>query len=276
MAVPVSRRTILGLAGALAAGVRPLAASALSDLYQARTIVTGQRIETRIPGLKLCLAEVLVRVSGDPRLMHHPALPGYQNSAEAPVSHLAYRDLYAFRPIKDEQGTRDRPYEMTVEYDPAKIDAILAAMGSKPWLGERPRLVVFLAVQHIASSFILTSTVDAGDLMRESFADSAWRYAMEVVIPSEALLSKAGLSVETLASQPLGRLAGLVDRAVGQTPLLGSLKWNHDLLGWTAEWQIMAGTSEHRWGIGGVNFDAAFRSAVGGAAQILSGNGDPA
>jgi hypothetical protein len=31
----------------------------------------------------------------------------------------------------------------------------------------------------------------------------------------------------------------------------------------------------HRWQLRGVTFDEAFRRGIGGAAQILSGNGDP-
>jgi hypothetical protein len=277
MSSTMSRRQLLAMAGALALAARPAwSDTRLAALYQARTIVTGQRPETRIPGLKACLGQVLVRVSGDPRLETHPRLAALAEQPERAVSHLSYRDLYAFRPIRDEQGTRDRPYEITVEYDPARIDAMLAELGSRPWLADRPRLVVFLAVRHIASSFVLTSTIDAGDLMREAFADAAWRYAMEVVIPSQDMLSRNGLTVEDLTNRPLPSLAGLVDRSVGQTPVLGQLTWAKELLGWRAEWRIAKDGAEHRWGIAGVNFDAAFRNAVGGAAQILSGNGDPA
>ena len=272
----ISRRTLLMAGGALALGGRTALAAGSNVLYQGRTIVTGQRPETRIPGMKLCLAQALVRVSGDPRLAGHPRIATDQQTPEAAVKHYAYRDLYAFRPIKDEQGTRDRPYEMTVDYDPAKIDAMLAGMGSKPWLAERPRLVMFIAVKHIASTFILTSMVDAGDLMRESFADASWRYAMEVVIPSDTVLSKAGITFDNLAGLPLDRLESLVDHKVGQIPLAGTLSWSRELLAWTAEWKLPALGREHRWAIAGVNFDAAFRNAVGGAAQILSGNGDTA
>jgi hypothetical protein len=38
------------------------------------------------------------------------------------------------------------------------------------------------------------------------------------------------------------------------------------------EWQ----GRPHRWQFRGVTFDEAFRRAIGGAAQILSSNGDPA
>ena len=99
---------------------------------------------------------------------------------------------------------------------------------------------------------------------------------MEVVIPSRAALDRAGLSFGNLPQTPLHDLAKLVDLSVGQIPLAGTLSWDRDLLGWVAGWRMAAGGKEHSWGIGGVNFDAAFRNAVGGAAQILSGNGAPA
>ncbi|WP_421694870.1 DUF2066 domain-containing protein [Aestuariivirga sp.] len=272
----LSRRSLLALGGALALCPRGAVAAPLAALYQARTIVTGRRPETTVPGLARCLAQVLVRVSGDQRVAQHPALAGLSTSPEAGVKGYSYRDLYASRPLKDEQGTRDRPYEMTVEYVPAEIDAMLAKLGSRPWLAERPRLVVFLAVHHIGSTFILSSLADQGDLMRESFKDAAWNSAMEVVIPSAETIAKAGLTVETLPGAPLSSLLERVDRKVGQIPLAGTLDWSKELLAWKATWRTGAGGMEHSWQVAGVNFDAAFRNGVGGSAQILSGNGDPA
>ncbi len=272
----LSRRTLLSLAGAMALGGRAEAAGAITQLYQARTIVTGMRPETRGPGMVRCLAQVLVRVSGDPRLARHPALAEFSAAPEAAVKTYAYRDLYAFRPIRDEQGTRDRPYEMTVAYDPAKVDAMLARLGSRPWLAERPRLVVFLAVRHIGSTFMLDSMVDPGELMRQSFRDAAWNAALEVVIPSSQTVAMAGLTVDGLPRTPLSALRPLIDEKVGQTPLAGTLNWSRELLAWKAQWRIEAAGREQRWDVAGVNFDAAFRIGVGGAAQILSGNGVPA
>lgn len=272
----LSRRTLLAAAGSLLAVPSALALSRSERaLYQARTIVTGQRPETRNPGLQRCLAEVIVRVSGDQRLASAPALQPFFAAADAPVLNIGYRDLYAMRKIADEQGTRDRPYEMTVAYDAAKIDAMLKVLGSRPWLGDRPRLAVFLAVHHIGSRYILTGTAEAGDLQRQSFQDASWKYALEVVIPSEYRLQQAGLTIDNLPNASLRQLRPLTDASVGETPLLGLLAWDKALLGWKARWRIAAGGEEHSWGIEGVNFDAAFRNAVGGAAQLLSANGTP-
>ena len=45
--------------------------------------------------------------------------------------------------------------------------------------------------------------------------------------------------------------------------------------GWKAVWDFDAKGQIHHWQIQNVNFDDAFRSAMRGAAQILSGHGEP-
>jgi hypothetical protein len=46
-------------------------------------------------------------------------------------------------------------------------------------------------------------------------------------------------------------------------------------LGWSTEWRLDVDGQPHRWHLAGVTFDEALRRALGGAAQILSGNGAP-
>ena len=254
----------------------PAQAYVLNELYRGRTIVTGRRDETRIPGMVRALTQALVRVSGDARLASNPALAAFTRAPEAPVIDYTYRDLYAFRPIMDEQGTRDRPYEMTVRYDPLKIDAMLAAMGSRPWLAPRPALVVFLAVRHIGSTFLLAAAGDQGELMRQSFQDAAWAAGMVVAIPAPTTITRAGLTVDGMPGVTPAELLPFVTKELGQVPLLGMLDWSKSLLAWKAAWQLAADGVSHRWGVEGVNFDAAFRNGVSGAAQILSNNGAPA
>ena len=57
--------------------------------------------------------------------------------------------------------------------------------------------------------------------------------------------------------------------------MVGRLVWDDRELGWATQWQMDWRGQTHRWQIRGVTFDEAFRRGIGGAAQILSGNGDP-
>ena len=86
----------------------------------------------------------------------------------------------------------------------------------------------------------------------------------------------AGLgTLEPTQADPaiLGRLAAKA--ATGGVPLPGRLVWSDADLGWVADWQITFEGHTYQWQVRGVSFDEAFRVAMRGAAQVLSGNGHP-
>src|SRR4029453_14463001 len=96
-----------------------------SDLYRGRTIVTGIKDDTRIPAAPICFLDVLAKVSGDVRLLHDPHAEEVASTATLHATEYSYRDRYALRQIHDEQGTRDRPYFLTITFDPQRIEAAL-------------------------------------------------------------------------------------------------------------------------------------------------------
>ena len=63
--------------------------------------------------------------------------------------------------------------------------------------------------------------------------------------------------------------------APGDVPLAISLQWSDQALGWVARFRMMNEKGVQDWSATGVNFDEAFRVALRGAAQILSGHGAP-
>ena len=251
----------------------PVPALASSDLYRAKTIVTGQREETRIPGFSKCLEDVLVKVSGDPALIGGPKAAGVTAQARKFVSKYRYRDRLEGLPIHDEQGSRDRPYDLTVDFVPEKVDDALRALGRTPWTAPRPVLMILLSVRNDTIKYVLASDGRYGIDQRESLAAAAWQMGMPLVLPSEAVLQDTGLTFESLPAakpQELKKLA-----SGGALPLVGRLVWNRGTLGWAAEWRLEWNDKTYQWRIKDVNFDDAFRSAMRGAAQIASGNGTP-
>jgi hypothetical protein len=250
------------------AGLVLLAASTASaegagDLYRVTVFVTGQGEETRGPALEKALAAVLVKVAGDPRLAASPEVAALAPEAAGAVSGFAYRDRMAGIPVHDEQGSRDRPYVLTVDFDPAAIDALLARVGATPWPAPRPELLAVVKVENGSTRFFLAADGREGRDMREAMDAAAAQYGMPAVLPTRAELARAG-DVASL------RAAVGADAAVA-----GTLRWDDDALGWTVDWTLTAGGTDHSWTAEAVSFDAAFRVAIGGAAQILSGHGAP-
>jgi uncharacterized protein len=251
------------------------AAGNVDDLYQARTIVTGQGEESRRGGFAHCLEQVLVKVSGDPRLLDDPRVTGLAGRASTFVADFHYRDRMAGIPVHDEQGTRDRPYDLTVNFDPGKVAAALRSLGLEPWGASRPRVVMFVAVRLGPTTYLLASDGEHGRDQREALADAAERFGVPIALPDQAALVKAGLSYESLPTIDLRRLDAAARTMGGDLALGGSMLWSEAGLGWIADWRLDAQGKSYQWQIRGVSFDDAFRNAIAGAAQILSGHGQP-
>ena len=148
-----------------------------------------------------------------PTIDRDSRIEAFAKQAQAYVKAFSYRDRMEGIPIHDEQGTRDRPYDLTVDFHPEKIDEILLALGQKPWTAHRPTIVVILAVKYKARSYLLTGDADEGFDQRESFMSAAWLTGMPMVLPSSATLNEAGMTAEKL---PTAESCGPQDELRGQ------------------------------------------------------------
>jgi hypothetical protein len=265
---------MISLFAALANWPSTLAAAA-DSLYRVAAIVTGQGDANRIIGFAACFQDVLIKVSGALKLEGDPRLSAYKSNSADFVSSYSYHDQMSGTPKRDEQGTRDRPYDLIVDFDDKKINDVLNSLGVKPWLSRRPILGVFVEMEQGSRQYIATSDAKQSDLQRHSLLAAALKRGMVIVLPDVEALAKANINAAELLTTPSSTLASLASKRGGEVALVGRLKWEDSELGWATEWRIHWNGRMHRWQLRGVTFDEAFRRGIGGAAQILSGNGDP-
>lgn len=237
-------------------------ASQLDHLYRAKAVVSGQGEANRMLGFAQCLKDVLVKVSGDQRLLDDARVTALASKAGELVAAYSYRDRLGGIPIHDEQGSYDRPHDLTVEFDPAKLDYALSTLGREPWLSRRPQVDVSLnVVPRTGAPFLLSR-------------DGAAPAEADMRVALEAAAERVGLSIgfEPDSGGDRQRDAALGDNTV---LLSGELIWSDEAKGWIAEWSLVRDRKAHRWRVRGVGFDDAFRNGLRGTAQILSGNGEP-
>ena len=232
---------------------RTEAEDGLEGLYSAKAIVTGTGEKNRQLGFRDCLGNVILRVSGDQRLLKRSEVRNFLASAGSFVRSFSYRDRLAGKPIHDEQGTYDRPHDLTCSYDRDVVDRLLATLGSRPWLALRPQMLVVLDVERNGKSYRVTQGNHRDEDMRVAFENAARQIAMQITFPPAE-------------NDPLSS---------NESVLRGSLTWSDPELGWVAKWQLHSNKKAITWEARGVNYDEAFRVAMRGAAQILSGNGQP-
>ena len=99
----------------------PVEGAEQSQLYRTATIVTGERDETRYPGIETCFRDVIVKVSSNPELLKNPKFTDLASRARSFAWSYTYHDRLFGKPIADEQGTRDRPFDLTVQFDQKMI-----------------------------------------------------------------------------------------------------------------------------------------------------------
>jgi len=238
------------------------------DLYQATVIVTGTDMRSRPFGFGQALRAVLVNVSGEPRLRDDPRVSALAAHADMLVASFSYVDRMAGRPVHDEQGTRDRPYNLTVRFVPARVDKALADLGQQPWRGKRPVVVPVLAVRIGVRSYLLSAENPIGAEQRAAFVEMARGYDMTVRFPTEAELAAWGI-------RP-GRFPSLhTTTATDDAFVTGTLEFNESLPGWVGSWRWHWHGADYAWGIKGVSFDEAFRDLIRGVLRAASGHGAP-
>lgn len=238
----------------------------MSGFYQATAIVTGSDRRSRPAGFARCLREVLVKVSGEPRLYHDPRVDRLAAEADLFIASFDYVDQLAAYHHHDDQGTYDRPFNLTVHFVPKLIDKVLADLGEQPWRGPRPVIVPVLTVRGFNGvSYRLTAESPSGADQRTAFAGIARDFGMSVRFPTEAEFAAwAGQSPPLHPAPP-------PDQAL----VGGTVEFRQALPGWVGAWKMRWREVDYAWGIGGVNYDEAFRDAIRGVVRVASGHGTP-
>ncbi len=239
-------------------------------LYRAQTIVTGTLEPNRLIGFAVCLEDALIKVSGQLRLAGDPRLAPYRQQAAKFVRDYSCRDEKGGKPKNDEQRTRDRSFILTVDFDEAAVNKLLAALGTKPWLARRPAVAVFAELQLPARRYVVASDAKETDLQRQALLAAAFRRGLSLVLPDAAALQELGANDSVLAGIPLDRLAAVAAKQGGEAVLTARLVWDEQALRWNAEWQLGGGDGKRQWRSSAVTYDEAFRQGLGGAAQIMA------
>ena len=145
----LSRSARIGWFCGLMTALAPASARAETPvmIYQASEIVTGNDERQRPVGFARCLRDVIVKATGNPALAADPRVAALMEHADSYVAYYLYRDRFEGFHHHDDQGTFDRPHDLTVQFDPPKIDSLLLELGEKPWTVKRPTLIPDIEVK---------------------------------------------------------------------------------------------------------------------------------
>lgn len=226
------------------------AAAAQPDLYSATVIVTGRdNLAERSRGIREALPLVLLKLTVDESLVERATAQGLADAAETLVERLDYLDRKEGIQISDEQGTRERSFELTVHFDEAKIDSIVERLGGIAWTDERPRIDLALRVDDGVSTYLVTRLSEKGYGQRLAIEDEAEALALPVVLPEA--------DSATEARQPSSV------QLDGHMTITAAGYWN-------TAWRLRGEELDERFNSTETTFDAAIGEALRRSAKTLA------
>lgn len=240
-----------------------------AGFYQATAIVTGTDMRQRPSGFADCLMQVMLKLTGQPTLRGNAAVTSLTEHADTLVDHFVYVDPRAALLHHDDQGTYDRPHELTVWFRRQAVDDAIQQLGLSLWHEPRPVLVPIVLVRtKDPEPFLLSLEAPKGVAMRAALVRIAGSYGVGVHFPAAGELAEWG--VDTIGPpSPLGGPTDLRLRVVG------TLSFDVKEGGWTGSWSLELEGVEHHWEIHGVSFDQTFDNMSSGAIELTAGTGTP-
>ena len=223
-------------------------------------VVTGTDARSRPAGLGQALAQVLAKVSGNPALLDDPHVAALAPAAPGLVASLAYLDQMSDLPHHDEQGSRDRPYDLLVRFDAASLDAMLEGLGETPWRTRPPILLDVRIDPRSGPPMPLRADTDADERHRAALLAAADGAGLQVVLPLDRTAAPGPARPDLAPPPPALALRGTVSWVEGA--------------GWTGRFALPWRGRDHAWQVEGVSFDEAYRVAMRGTARVLSGHDD--
>ncbi|KJS14984.1 MAG: hypothetical protein VR78_09315 [Hoeflea sp. BRH_c9] len=216
------------------------------DLYAATVIVTGRdNLSERERGIREALPKALTRLTADADVAEAARQKGLIDEPGALVTGFDYLDRKEGIQISDEQGTRERSFELAVHFNPARIDEILAKVGAAAWKGQRPLVVFNLQIDNGVNQFTLMRKAESGYGQRLAIDDAAQALALPVALPDDAAAAAAKVVVSgEMVMTPSGH--------------------------WDTTWHVKAAGVDEQFAFGETTFDVSIGGALRRTAKTLA------
>lgn len=111
-------------------------------LYEESLTVTDKSTPARVASMRVALANVLIRVSGNPKLMSNSAIEKLTQSPEQ------YLQAYEYRTQESNNAKTAAQWKCRYVFDTKKINQLLTSHGQTVWATHRPNVLLWWAVAH--------------------------------------------------------------------------------------------------------------------------------
>ena len=232
------------------------------EWYTAEVPVSSQESRERDAALGRALAQVLVRVSGQASASNDAVVQKALRVAESMVVGTEYRDVEALA-----GGVPLQRQVLAASFDPDAVDALVAAAGLPLWRGERPKPMLWLAVDDGGGAGPRLVSAQQINVVKP-LAQRGLERGVRFLLPGGTAIEQPAVgSIWALDPAAVGVLSS---RYGARMQLLGKVS-RAGATGWTSDWLLAEGSTEiARWSVTDPSPQRAIAAGADRAADALA------
>jgi hypothetical protein len=250
---PLISRVCAVLVLALLAGPAVFAAR-VTNLFQAEVAAQGRDNAARDAALGSALKQVLERVTGEPA----GNSAGVQTLLEQPGRFV---DQYRF---EDDQYGQLR---LWVQFDGVALENRLRELGVPFWGGERPDVLLWLAIDDRGSRYLVSET---SDNVGAVLARAAHEHGLPLTLPLMDLEDQRALEFTDVWGGFLGAIQAASRRYRPQVILIGKLGRSRADGSWLGGWTLAGAGASRDWNSSAASLEQSVEQGIEGAAGRLA------
>lgn len=243
----------------------PVKAQRNPELYQAVVTLTSQGAAERQAATAKALGQVIVKLTGNPQAPLNTVVR--RAMATAPSLVVASTDEAAPSDSEGNTAIGDLPIfktNLNLSFNPDAVDALIAAAGLKYWTGDRPRPIIWLAIDDGRGARLVSS--QQLNVVRP-LAQRGLDRGVHFLLPTGTAVEQA--AVGSIWNLDAAALLPLNARYGNDTLLIG--KVYRSVSGWSAWWVLNQGGVElARWPMTLADPRQVIASGADGVAEALA------
>lgn len=220
------------------------------SIYRADIPVVSQEDDIRASAAKEGLMQVLIKVSGDPQIVNHPAVKNSIKNADALVEEFGYAST---------PNIPATPYLIKLRFDAKQINALLKNAGASSWGGNRPSIMVWLVIKD--------KPIISNDLSVEMKRQGK-KYGLPLVFPVMDAAEMSKVSSNDVTTMKLPALSEAAKRYSSDAMLIGYIEPVANV--YQGKWELVLDETKWTWDLQGATSDNVVDAVLSQVNQTLA------
>lgn len=222
----------------------------VEGLYEAEVAVAGQDLVTRTDAMRVALAEVLVKVSGNRNVGTVAGIADLINNAPQYVQQYVYRNA----PVPPGQRPTSPPARnLWVRFDRDGLNKLLRQAGIGIWGRARPALVLWLDMPEQKQRAILGA--DSRPEWKQFIDQIAKMRGVPIILPTLDAQDQAALAATDVWTSPADGVMQVSARYAAEAVIVARVE-SSDMT-WSGNWILFEHDGQRTWTTAAESRDAA-------------------